>query len=182
MLVENDAYLLQLSHYIHRNPLRAGIMRRLGSFRWSTYRIYAYGKSIPEWVDTGMILSQFANAEDRHQAYREAAQKYAREEQRIWEDLRHGIFLGTKKFASKIRQQYLLVAPHQEIPLQKQLAGDVDPEALFLRAAEILKCNPEQFRESARISKADKADRDLLIYLLWQSGDSLTGRSGKNSA
>jgi putative transposase len=170
MLVENDAYLLQLSYYIHRNPLRAGTVRRLGSFRWSTYRAYAYGKNIPKWLDTEMILSQFANAEDTHRAYREGAQKYAREEQRIWEDLRHGIFLGTKKFAAKIKQQHLCGAPHQEIPPQKQLAGNVDPEALFLRAVEILKCNPEKFRESARISKAHKTDRDLLVYLLWQSG------------
>ena len=29
MLVQNDAYLLQLSYYIHRNPLRAGMVRRL---------------------------------------------------------------------------------------------------------------------------------------------------------
>jgi putative transposase len=170
MLVENDAYLLQLSYYIHRNPLRAGIVRRLASFRWSTYRVYAYGQGIPEWLDTGMILSQFANAKDTHQAYREAAQKYAREEQRIWEDLRHGIFLGTKKFAAKIKQKHLTGAPHQEIPPQKQLAEDADPEALFLRAAEILNCDPGQFLKSARVSKAHKADRDLLIYLLWQSG------------
>jgi putative transposase len=170
MLVENDAYLLQLSHYIHRNPLRAGIVRRLGSYRWSTYRVYAYGKSISEWLDTGMILSQFANAENPHRAYREAAQKYAGEEQRIWEDLRYGVFLGSKKFAAKIRRQYPTGAPHQEIPPQKYLAAEGDPDALFRRAAEVLNCNPEQFRKSARISKAHKADRDLLIYLLWQSG------------
>jgi putative transposase len=170
MLVENDAYLLQLSYYIHRNPLRAKIVRRLASYRWSTYRAYAYGKNIPKWLDTGMILAQFANAQDRHQAYREASQKYAREEQRIWEDLRHGILLGTKKFTAKIKQQYLSGAPHQEIPPQKQLAEDADPEALFLRAAEVLNCNPGQFLKSARVSKAHKADRDLLIYLLRQSG------------
>jgi putative transposase len=141
MLVEDDAYLLQLSHYIHHNPLRAGIVRRLASFRWSTYRIYAYGKNIPEWLDTGMILSQFANVEDPHRAYREAAQKYAGEKQRIWEDLRHGIFLGTKKFAAKIRRQYRTGARHQEIPPQKYLAAERDPDALFRRAAEVLNCN-----------------------------------------
>jgi hypothetical protein len=117
-----------------------------------------------------MILSQFANAKDTHRAYREATQKYAKEEQRLWEDLRHGIFLGTKKFTAKIKQQYLTGAPHQEIPPQKQLAGEADTDALFLRATEVLNCNPEQFRRSARISKERKADRDLLIYLLWQSG------------
>jgi hypothetical protein len=31
MLVQNDAYLLQVSYYIHRNPLRAGLVNRLAS-------------------------------------------------------------------------------------------------------------------------------------------------------
>jgi chromosomal replication initiation ATPase DnaA len=33
-----------------------------------------------------------------------------------------------------------------------------------------LKCNPEQLRKSKRVSKADKLNRDMLIYLLWQLG------------
>jgi len=39
-----------------------------------------------------------------------------------------------------------------------------------LQAAEMLNCNLEHLRKSTRISKAGKADRDLLIYLLWQLG------------
>jgi hypothetical protein len=59
-----------------------------------------------------LILSQFINVADRHQAYREAAQKDAKEEQRIWEDLRHGILLGTKKFVQKIKKRYLPDIPN----------------------------------------------------------------------
>ena len=170
MLIENDAYLLRLSYYIHRNPLRARIVKRLASHRWSSYQAYAYGKSIATWLNTDLILSQFINVDDPHKAYRQSAQKYAFEEQRIWEDLSYGIFLGTKKFIENIKKQYLGNAPHQEIPQQKQLDKNLDPEAVLLKAAEALKCNPEDFRKSKRISKADKLSRDLLIYLLWQLG------------
>ena len=51
MLVQNDAYLLQLSYYIHRNPLRAGMVERLADYRWSSYRAYAYEKRAPEGRD-----------------------------------------------------------------------------------------------------------------------------------
>jgi len=170
MLVENDAYLSQLSYYIHRNPLRAGMVNRLASYKWSSYQAYAYGKSIPEWLNTDMILSQFINVEDKHRAYRENAQSYSKEEQRIWEDLRHGIFLGTKKFTEKIKKRYLLDAPHAEIPSQKQLIKNLDPDAVFFKAAKILSCNPEHFLKSTRIPEADKLNRDLLIYLLWHIG------------
>jgi REP element-mobilizing transposase RayT len=179
ILVENDAYLLQLSYYIHRNPLRARMVRRLTSYKWSSYRAYAYGKRIPGWLNTDVIMSHFTDIEDPHRAYRENAQKYAKEEQRIWEDLRHGMFLGNKKFTEKIKKQYLHVRPHQEIPPQKQLDKMVDPDALSIQAAEMLNCNLEQLRKSKRISKADKADRDLVIYLLWQSGQLTNQKIGE---
>jgi REP element-mobilizing transposase RayT len=70
MLVQNDAYLLQLSYYIHRNPLRAQMVERLADYRWSSYRAYAYGRQAPDWLDTEVVLSQLVNVEDRHKAYR----------------------------------------------------------------------------------------------------------------
>ena len=33
ILVENDAYLLRLSYYIHRNPLRANMVKELSEYR-----------------------------------------------------------------------------------------------------------------------------------------------------
>jgi putative transposase len=63
IIVENDAYLVRLSCYIHRNPLRAKIVERLSDYRWSSYRVYAYGYRGPEWLKTETILSQFNGPE-----------------------------------------------------------------------------------------------------------------------
>ena len=46
ILVENDAYILQLSCYIHRNPLRAGLVKRLADYPWSSYRNEARCQSL----------------------------------------------------------------------------------------------------------------------------------------
>ena len=170
MVVENDAYLLQLSYYIHRNPLRAGMVNRLASYRWSSYRAYAYGKAIPPWLNTDLILSQFVNADDQHSAYREHAQSYSKEEHQLWEDLRHGIFLGTPSFTEKIKKRHLPDVPHAEIPAQKKLKKSFDADAFILKAAKILNCDPCHYRKALRISAAEKVNRDLLIYLLWHTG------------
>jgi len=61
ILVENDAYMLQLSYYIHNNPLRAGMVKRLADYRWSSYAAYAYRKNHPPWLNSELILSQLAN-------------------------------------------------------------------------------------------------------------------------
>jgi len=170
MLVQNNAYLLQLSYYIHRNPLRAGMVRRLADYKWSSYRAYAYGKSQPKWLNTNVVLSQFINVKDQYQAYRENMQKYSNEEQRVWEDLRHGIFVGSEKFVEKIKKRYLPDIPHAELPHQKQVIKDVNIETVLSKAAGILKCDMDLFRNLSRISKSNKPDRDLLIYIAWQLG------------
>jgi len=170
MLVQNDAYLLQLSYYIHRNPLRAGMVKRLADYKWSSYKAYAYGKSYQNWLNTKVILTQYKSVKDQHQAYRESVQKYAKEEQRLWEDLRHGIFIGTEKFVKKMKKHYLPDIPHAELPAQKQAVKDVDIESVISKAAGLLKFDMNLFRESSRISKSATVDRDLLIYIAWQLG------------
>ncbi len=41
-IVDKESYLLELGRYIHLNPVRAGIVRRPGDYRWSSYEEYIY--------------------------------------------------------------------------------------------------------------------------------------------
>ena len=43
-LIQKDSYLLDCARYIERNPLRAGIVKDLSQYKWSSYLFYAYGK------------------------------------------------------------------------------------------------------------------------------------------
>ncbi len=60
ILVENDAYLMQLSYYIHNNPLRAGIVKRLIDYRWSSYSAYAYNRRHPKVKQMRQFLNKRA--------------------------------------------------------------------------------------------------------------------------
>ena len=53
ILVDAEAYWLELSRYIHRNPLEAHIPRRLDDYRWSSYPAYVGKVKPPAWLDTG---------------------------------------------------------------------------------------------------------------------------------
>jgi hypothetical protein len=170
VLIQNDAYLLQLSYYIHRNPLKACMVKRLTAYNWSSYQAYAYGKNKQAWLNTDVILPQFVNVGDVHKAYRENSQKHSKEEQWLWEDLRHGMFLGTKKFVEKIKKNYLPETPHAEFPEQRHLSKNIDSDAVLLQGAKLLDCDLKRFQYSARISRTGKTNRDLLIYLIWQLG------------
>jgi REP element-mobilizing transposase RayT len=169
MLIENDRYLMQLSCYIHRNPLRAGMVKRLIDYRWSSYLAYAYGQSHPKWLKTDLILSQF-NVRDKHQAYRVKMQEYAGEEHRVLEDIHHGIYLGTKEFTRHIKEMYLNQKPDKELPQQKAISRVEEGYKMLEKGCKFLKCDLESFRKSKRIKRSDKGKRDLLLYLLWEQG------------
>jgi len=44
-VVERDSYLLECGRYVERNPLRAGMVKDLKEYPWSSYRVYAYRKA-----------------------------------------------------------------------------------------------------------------------------------------
>lgn len=169
ILVENDAYLLRLSLYIHRNPLRAGMTKRLADYPWSSYRAYAYGRGGPDWLCTDLILSQL-QGRDPHKIYRERAQGYAEEEERLWEDLRHGMLLGSREFVERIRRGYLTEAVDKELPQQRAVAKSVGVEHWVRQAAEVFGWGAEASAPGRRKRGERKLERDLVVYQLWNSG------------
>src|SRR3989338_17101 len=60
-LVQVDAYALQVTRYIHRNPVEAGLITAtaLQEYRWSSYPSYTGHLPRWPWLDTEWILSQF---------------------------------------------------------------------------------------------------------------------------
>ncbi|KPA19010.1 toxin RelE [Candidatus Magnetomorum sp. HK-1] len=169
LLVENDNYLFRLSCYIHRNPLRAKIVKRLGQYDWSSYRVFAYAEPKPAWLVTELILSQL-NDDDRHKAYRKKVQRYSGEEKKISEEIHLGIVSGTKKFARFIKNKYMPENPSEEIPQQKHGKDDYDIAELLSKAAEILSCDIDTYKIVRRIDPDNKLKRNLLVYLLWKTG------------
>jgi len=170
ILVENGAYLMQLSYYIHNNPLRAGLVKRLIDYRWSSYSAYAYNRRHPKWLKKDLILSQIYG-EDKHRQYRELSQKYSGENRRILEDLRHGFIYGSKKFVKRIRERYTDSEPNPAIPQQRNVSRSRNPVSFLNKASRVLRCDLERMKKSARIGEADKLNRDILLYWLWHDGN-----------
>ena len=62
--IEKDSYLLECGRYIERNPLRAGIVKSLKAYPWSSYNFYAGNKQdhllepSPMFLDLGDSKNQ----------------------------------------------------------------------------------------------------------------------------
>lgn len=169
IIVENDAYLLRLSCYIHRNPLRAGIVERLAEYKWSSYRYYAYKKKAPDWLKTKTILSQVSQV-DPYKAYRIKVRRYSDEESSVLEDLKHGLIYGSQDFITDIKARFLEGRKDVELPQHNSLFKDFDIDLLLNTASNILGLDMGSAYTAKRISAGDKDKRDLLIYLFWKTG------------
>ena len=70
-MVAAQSYWLQLSRYIHRNPLEAKLCKSLSQYRWSSYRAYIGEEKAPLWLTTDYILNAIGtrNVHERYKKY-----------------------------------------------------------------------------------------------------------------
>lgn len=72
-IIDDLAYLLQTSRYIHRNPVKANIVSKPQDYEWSSYRAYL-GLENNKLVTTQKILKEFVYSKiTNYQEYVEGA-------------------------------------------------------------------------------------------------------------
>ena len=60
-VVEEENYILSLARYIHQNPVKAGMVKSAGDYKWCSYNGYIDDKNyISKALDTEMILEIFS--------------------------------------------------------------------------------------------------------------------------
>ena len=64
IIVQKDAYLLELSRYIVLNPVRAHMVRTARDWAWCNYRATAGMASAPKWLDTDRLCRTQARGAD----------------------------------------------------------------------------------------------------------------------
>ena len=163
-LIENERYLSAMCHYIHGNPLRAGLARRLSDYRWSSYQAYA-DKSHPlRWLTTELVLGMYGGS--RRRFIREQ-HFYLRGGENLLGDLRHGLYLGSEGFSEECIER-VRRERHREKPQYKLLLKGRDIRDLAL---EILERLGEKVPDKILgYRKRHSLNRDLAIYVLYQRG------------
>jgi len=61
ILVQKDAYLLELSRYVVLNPVRARMVADPADWPWSSYGAVVGKAPVPVWLDADWLLSQFGS-------------------------------------------------------------------------------------------------------------------------
>jgi REP element-mobilizing transposase RayT/DNA-directed RNA polymerase specialized sigma24 family protein len=110
ILVDRDAYLLEVCRYVDLNPVRARLVKKPEAWAWSSYRSHVGQTAAPTWLDTeglhGYLLGRPVRTPvDR----RRAADRYARlvasvPDASLWDSaLRQQIYLGDEAFVERMQ-------------------------------------------------------------------------------
>lgn len=103
ILVDHDAYLLELSRYIVLNPVRAGMVKAPGDWPWSSYRASAGLAPVAPWLTVDGVLSQFAKRRSlAQQRYAQFVSEGIRADS-PWQNLKGQVFLGDDRFVQQMQ-------------------------------------------------------------------------------
>lgn len=161
LCVEKEGYLLELSKYIHLNPVRAKIVKKPGDYKWSSYRFYAGKKKKPKWLNVGWLLEEYgkslATAEKKYREFAEAG--IGTPPSFPGGKVSGQAILGSKQFIKKVT----------EVIGKKRQLGDVTARNLYHKQVSL----NDLYREVCRFygvkdfakGKSEGHSRDMFIYL-----------------
>jgi len=166
ILVNADDYLLELSRYIHRNPVIAKITESPDDYPWSSYRAYVKGgKTVPSWLERDRLLSYFETTT------RKAMNRYRHFVEEIDETFMEdpttravaGSVLGNESFITWIQETFLKGrADDREIPQLKTLKPIIPIVTVIRTVGEAYECEETTITEKGR--KNNRA-REHAMYL-----------------
>src|SRR5574341_2431666 len=71
ILCDKQSYLLELTRYLHLNPVRAKLVKDPGEYKWSSYGGYVGKTQEPKWLDSPAVLEEFSgNRSEARRLYR----------------------------------------------------------------------------------------------------------------
>jgi putative transposase len=172
-IIEDDRYFTAMCLYIHGNPLRAGIVKRLSQYRWSSYQAYGDKRHRVSWLTTELVLGMYGGSRRR---FVRAQELFFKESPSLLGELRHGLYLGSEVFSEECIER-LKGKSYGEKPQARSLLRSRDIRGLVNKILEGL---GEKEPESVlKVRKYRCQNRDVAIYVLYQLGVYLNREIGK---
>jgi putative transposase len=124
ILVDQEAYLLEVCRYVDLNPLRAGMRTDPANWPWSSYRAHVGLAAAPDWLDTPAVHAHLlghapTGAADTKRGCKKYAQLVsAARGLRLWDQaLNKQVYLGDDDFVQRMQAQAVPSQAHsKEVP------------------------------------------------------------------
>ena len=122
-LVEEEGYFLEISRYIHLNPVRAKMVAAPDEYRWSSFAGYVHVRKKVPWVCYAKVLGEFGREQT---AARRAYGRFVRAgidrpPPSPFRQAIGGLLVGSEKFASRIKRIVDAAPSDREVPDLRRL-------------------------------------------------------------
>lgn len=117
ILVDKESYLLELSRYIHLNPVRSGKVEKPESYVWGSYRSYLWLDK-KDWIDLKWVKERFGSRWKKR--YKEFVEE-GLSRPSPFEKVKAGFILGSGSFVEYVKEQISTKSRTTEVPSLKRL-------------------------------------------------------------
>lgn len=167
IIVEADSYLLALSRYIHRNPLEAGLTKRLDAYSASSFPAYVGLARPPGWLETATVLGMIGQRAQRSRYRRYVENPGAGEVEAFYAKPRPGFILGGEAFRKKLLQGR---PPKREQPESRRRTRTPGTTEILKSVAGAFDVPVSTLRKARRGQKPRNVPRAVAMYLLQTAG------------
>lgn len=139
--MEKDAYALELSRYIHLNPVRARLAEHPFGYPWSSYLGYEGKAKRWSWLQTGFILGQISMDDSKaRKEYRRYVEKgLGQSLEDPLEKVLVSTLLGSDEFLGWVKEKWIgKVRPHRDIPALRRFVDRPDLSAILRQTERVL--------------------------------------------
>lgn len=102
ILVEKEAYLLELARYVVLNPVRARMVADAAEWPWSSYRCMTGEAPTPSWLQTDALLGRFGLQRDQAVMRFIDFVRAGVDQPPLWDKLKGQIYLDDDAFLEKM--------------------------------------------------------------------------------
>ena len=127
ILVGEESYWQRLSFYIHLNPIRAGIVKDINEYKWSSYHDYSRMKKMHKWVLCEEVLRGFGkDKKEQNVKYQQLTMEISGQEKKILSEIQYGLVLGSEDFVEWVQREFAnQKVVDEQLPYnKKRLRGD----------------------------------------------------------
>lgn len=166
ILIEADNYLLQLSKYIHRNPLEAKQVKHLLDYPWSSYPAYLGKVNPPPWLVRTVVLQAVEGSASRYQRFVETP--IEEKLKQFYGKARQSPVLGSDAFKRRVLvrgDDNRSVASNKEIVETRLIYEPVAAEAIVRFVAAEFETDSAAILQSHRGARAEGLPRAVAMYL-----------------
>lgn len=131
IIIQKENYLLELCRYVVLNPVRAGLVKKVEAWGWSSYQATAGTGKRPEYLTIDWILGMFnARRIVAQRRYSEFVQEGIHRKG-LWKDLQGQVLLGEAEFIEKFKDILEDKKQVKEIPRSQRYLDRPSLEKIF---------------------------------------------------